>query len=293
MSVMRRLAAFFMMLALLLSSAAGADCDLELDMAELSQGAAGVRTTEEMSLDLAGSAEGALRDAEEMSLDLTDCAEGLVRVRAAESEKKLKLRIGYGDVVLTEDQNTDGAWQEYRLWFGSGIYTFSLYENVSGKMYQKQAEETVEICCDSLSNRLQPNEHVPFSDDAEIVRITDKLCADTDNPEVIFNRICRYMKKHFVFDYITVYKLGKVDHEILPDIDRLLQTGMGVCKDLSAVAVAMLRSQGIPAVLAYGYGDGSPHAWVIADLGGRQVLYDPTAVITGQFFSSYRVMKLF
>lgn len=201
---MRRLAVFFLMLALLLSSAAGAraDCDPELNMAELSRGAARVRTAEEMPRpELAGaaetlkaepenSAEGALQDTEEMSLDLADSSNGLVRVKAEESEKKLKLRIGYGDVVLTEDQNPDGDWQEYRLWFGSGTYTFSLYQNLEGSMYEKLTEMAADIECSGLLNRLLPNEHVPFSADSEIVRIAEELCGDTDNPETVFRRIC-------------------------------------------------------------------------------------------------------
>ena len=90
-----------------------------------------------------------------------------------------------------------------------------------------------------------------------------------------------------------MFQLGRVRQEILPDIDRLLETGMGVCKDVCAAVVAMLRSRGVPSVLAYGYGDGSPHAWVVASLGDRQVRYGPAAVLTGQFFSSYRVMRLY
>lgn len=241
---------------------------------------------------LMSAAEGSFAD-EVLTMDLSDSSRGLVRVRAAEGERKLKLLITYGDTVLTVDQNPDGEWQEHRLWFGSGPYTFSLYEKVRGATYKKLAEETVEITCDSLQNRLLPNEHVSFSADAEIVRIAEELCADTDNPETVFKRICSYTEKNFVFDYITVCKLGREQYEILPDIDRLLQTGMGVCKDLSAAVVAMLRSQGIPSALAYGYGDGSPHAWVIAFLGDSQVTYDPTAVLTGKYVRSYRLMRLY
>ncbi len=229
----------------------------------------------------------------ELELDLSEASRGLVRVRAEAAESMLKLRLSFNDVVLTEDQNQAGEWQEYRLWFGSGPYTFSLYEKVRGATYKKLAEETVEITCASLQNRLLPNEHVSFSADAEIVRIAEELCADTDNPETVFKRICRYAEKHFVFDYITVCKLGREHYEILPDIDRLLQTGMGVCKDLSAAVVAMLRSRGVPSVLAYGYGDGSPHAWVVAEVGGRQVTYDPSAALTGKIVRDYRVMRLY
>ena len=257
MAAEKRIAAFFLMLLVLVNAAAASFAD------------------------------------EALSLDLTASSEGVVRVRAAKSGSKYKLLIAYGNTVLTEDQNPDGEWQEHRLWFGSGAYSFFLYENAYGTMYAKLAEKTVDVDGVSLQNRLQPNEHVPYSADAEIVRVADELCGGTDDPEIMFDRIRRYAEKNFVFDYITVYKLGRVEYEILPDIDRLLQTRMGVCKDLSAAVVAMLRSQGVPSVLAYGYGDGSPHAWVVASLGGRQVLYDPTAVLTGKYVSSYRVMRLY
>ena len=230
---------------------------------------------------------------EALSMDLSDSSEGIVRVRAARSDRRYKLQISYGDTVLTEDQSQDGEWQEHRLWFGSGAYTFTLYENAYGSMYAKLAEKTEDIECDTLRNWLQPNEHVPYSGESEIVRIADEICGDTEDSEALFNRICRYVEKNFVFDYITVHKLGRTEYEILPDIDRLLQTRMGVCKDISAAVVAMLRSQGIPSALAYGYGDGSPHAWVIAFLGDSQVTYDPTAVLTGKYVRSYRLMRLY
>ncbi len=241
---------------------------------------------------LMSAAEGSFAD-EVLTMDLSDSSRGLVRVRAAEGERKLKLLITYGDTVLTVDQNPDGEWQEHRLWFGSGTYMFTLYENAYGTMYAKLAEKTVDIDCAGSQNRLQPNEHVPFSEDSGIVRIAEELCGDTDDSEIMFDRIRGYVEKHFVFDYIAVYKLGRSSTEILPDIDSLLQTGMGVCKDISSAVVAMLRSRGVPSVLVYGYGDGSPHSWVVADLGGRLVRYDPTAVLTGKRVGTYRTMRMY
>ena len=55
---------------------------------------------------------------------------------------------------------------------------------------------------------------------------------------------------------------------------------MGVCQDLSAIMVCMLRTQGIPARLMIGYADKQYHAWVVADVGGEEKFFDPTAALS-------------
>ena len=51
-------------------------------------------------------------------------------------------------------------------------------------------------------------------------------------------------------------------------------------QDLSAVMVCMLRTQGIPARLMIGYADKQYHAWVEADVNGKECFFDPTAALS-------------
>ena len=65
----------------------------------------------------------------------------------------------------------------------------------------------------------------------------------------------------------------------LPDIENCYSTRAGICQDLSAVMVCLLRSGGIPAKLVIGYADDNYHAWVLAYPEGREVFFDPTAAL--------------
>lgn len=64
---------------------------------------------------------------------------------------------------------------------------------------------------------------------------------------------------------------------MLPDIDTCFNKKLGICQDLAAMTVCMLRVQGVPAKLMIGYADRNYHAWVVAIIDGREVFYDPTA----------------
>ena len=68
---------------------------------------------------------------------------------------------------------------------------------------------------------------------------------------------------------------------LLPDIENCFDAKAGVCQDLSAIMVCMLRVQGIPAKLMIGYADKNYHAWVVCDFGGQEHFFDPTAAING------------
>ena len=62
-----------------------------------------------------------------------------------------------------------------------------------------------------------------------------------------------------VYDYICSSisydrdKAASVKSGYLPDPDETLQTGKGICFDYAALAAAMLRSQGIPTKMIFGY----------------------------------------
>ena len=241
----------------------------------------------------ASAAPSSVIEAGPLALDLAGAGEGYVLVKAAPCTSNLKLLISLGDRVATESQNSSGEWQRHNLYFGRGSYIFILCENVSGNKYKKLAELHAGITSDCKDNWLKPNDHVVFDTASRITALADSICSDADSQQTIFRRICSYIERNYAFDYIAGYKIAKLDYEVLPDIDHLLDTRMGICKDLSAAVVAMLRSQGVPTVLAYGFGDGKPHAWVVAEVDGRTKVYDPTAVVTGAKVENYRLLRLY
>ena len=191
-------------------------------------------------------------------------------------KKKLKLRIGIEDQILSYDLNGNGKYELFPLQFGSGRYTVTLYENVIGRQYRNIGTVSMYVQLNSpLSPFLVPNQYVNYGRDSELVTIADELCDGMD-AQSAFNAICHYVKTHFVYDYV---KSITVKPGVLPDIETTMRKHMGICQDLSAVAVAMLRTQGIPAKLVIGYADGQYHAWVTALVDGKTMRFDPTAAL--------------
>ena len=104
----------------------------------------------------------------------------------------------------------------------------------------------------------------------------DSLCAGKSDKEA-FDEVCNFMKTSFVYDFI---KAINVKAGTLPDIDGSYEKKMGVCQDLSAIMVAMLRTQGIPSKLIIGYADSQYHAWTMTTINGEDVFFDPTAALS-------------
>ena len=79
------------------------------------------------------------------------------------------------------------------------------------------------------------------------------------------------MKSHFIYDYI---KAATVKAGTLPDIDGSFAKKAGICQDLSAIMVCMLRTQGIPSRLIIGYADKQYHAWVTTTVEKKEEFFD-------------------
>ena len=210
-----------------------------------------------------------------LKVDISNIKEGyFMACTTTKTTKKLKLRVVKGDQTLTYDLNGNGKMEVFPLQLGNGKYKVSLYENTSGKSYSSAGTANLNV---KLTNEnspfLYPNQYVYYTKKSPVVEKADELC-NGKNEKQAFDAIANYMKTTFVYDFI---KASKIKAGVMPDIEGCMTKRMGICQDLSAIMVAMLRSQGIPAKLMIGYADKNYHAWVIAIIDGKEVFYDPTA----------------
>ena len=117
------------------------------------------------------------------------------------------------------------------------------------------------------------------------------LCEGMTDQVQIYKAVCDYMKSHFAYDYI---KSVSVKAGQLPEIDEAWNKHMGICQDLSAIMVAMLRSQGVPARLMIGTLNATTyHAWVTAVVNGEEKFFDPTAALNAVSNGSYTVERYY
>ena len=57
-------------------------------------------------------------------------------------------------------------------------------------------------------------------------------------------------------------KAATVKSGYLPDLDAVLEEEKGICFDYAALMTGMLRSQGIPCKMVFGYAGTDYHAWI-------------------------------
>jgi Transglutaminase-like enzymes, putative cysteine proteases len=197
----------------------------------------------------------------------------------SKTHKKLKLRVIKDKTTLTYDLDNTGAMEVFPLQLGDGNYQISLYENVSRNSYSAAGTVYLRVRLDDPNSPfLYPNQYVNYSQDSEAITKADELCAGKTQKQA-FDSVCSFMKSNIGYDFV---KALTIKPGVLPDIDGSYSKRMGVCQDLSAIMVCMLRSQGIPAKLIIGYADKNYHAWIAAVINGEEKLYDPTAQIGAQ-----------
>lgn len=233
-----------------------------------------------------------------LSVDCSHSDQGYIMVKSKKSSKKLKVRVTYKDMknknkdkYLNYDLNNDGDYEVFPLQFGDGKYTVVLFEQEKGKVYKDIGTVSLDVKLDNrMSSFLYPNQYVNYDDETPCVVTAGEICEGMTDQAQIYKTICDYVKGHFVYDFI---KSVSVKAGVLPDIDGCWKKHMGICQDLAAMCCAMMRSQGIPAVLVIGTADGDPHSWVTAMVKGEEVSFDPAEVLTNSTHTHKEVERFY
>lgn len=214
-----------------------------------------------------------------LTVDASHADDGYIMARGEGASGKLKLRVSRGEETYTYDINNLGEFETFPLQMGSGGYTVSLFKNLKGNKYSK--EGTVEFSADMPDENaafLYPNQYVNYTPDCPAVALSMQICEGLTTDREKFEAVRGYIKANFLYDYV---KATTVPAGSMPDIDGCLETHMGICQDLTALAACMLRVQGIPAKLVIGYADRSYHAWNNVLIDGEYVMLDVTADLKG------------
>ena len=221
-------------------------------------------------------------------VDASHQEQGYVMCRTSEpTSHRMRVRMTFsGGGQLDYELNTDGSYVVYPLQLGSGTYDFTLYENVKGTKYSVEGKITLMVQLASENAAfLAPNQYVDYVRDTNAVLKSDELATQGD----IFDKVCEFITSEFSYDFV---RAKTISPGALPEIDGCFDNRAGVCQDLSAVMVCMLRVQGIPAKLMIGYADQYYHAWVVA-VDGKEVFYDPTAALGCLKVSRYTIERFY
>lgn len=193
-------------------------------------------------------------------LDLSGSSQGYAAI-AAWSPARLKFQVIKGDSTYTYDIMSDGTPSVFPLQSGDGIYTFRVMENVADSEYaQLYAAEAEVVLEDGFQPFLRPSAYVDYSKDSACVKKAAKLAKKAENDLGVVSAVYQYICDTVTYDHA---KAANVQSGYLPDPDETMETGTGICFDYASLAAAMLRSQGIPTKVIFGYvsPDGLYHAW--------------------------------
>ena len=197
---------------------------------------------------------------ENVKIDLSAVSDGYVAV-SARSAKRLKFQTIFGDVIYNYDISSEGKASIFPLQSGSGSYRFRVLENTADSKYvELYSAECSVMLLDEFQPFLRPNDYVPYEKDSACVKKAKALAGTADDAQGFIEAVRDFVSSNVAYDG---EKAATVQPGYLPDPDETLRTGRGICLDRAALAAAMLRSQGVPTKLVFGYvlPDESYHAW--------------------------------
>ena len=231
---------------------------------------------------------------ETAEIDYSNTAEGYIGVRyTAGGDKKRQLRVtapngvNY-DYVLP----VTGEWLYFPLSAGNGSYTATLYENVAGTKFAKLLGVTFDVKLkDEFSPFLYPNCYVNYSGASKAVKIAAYLAKSAKSQLETIQSVYNYIVTNITYDRKLA---SSVSSSYISDLENVMTVKSGICFDYAALMTAMLRSQGIPTKMVFGYSDKEYHAWVsvytketgwmneVFKFSGTWKLLDPTAASTSK-----------
>lgn len=220
-----------------------------------------------------------------------DC--GYITVEYTEkTDKSIKMQV-CGEELKYTYCIRPGKEAVFPLAEGSGEYTVTLYENITGNKYAA----VISACFraeieDENGIFLYPNCYVGFLPDSAVVEMARFLIKGCGDEIDVVKAIYGFVIENFTYDKEMA---NTVTSSYLPDPDAFLVKKAGICLDYASCMTAMLRSVGIPCKLVTGYTGEAYHAWinvyteedgwidgVIRFNGKDWTLMDPTFASTGK-----------
>jgi transglutaminase-like putative cysteine protease len=197
-------------------------------------------------------------------LDASHTDQGYVMVKYLGQCQNVRVQvIGPGESeTYTYYLETDSSWQVFPLTCGDGSYTVRLLENVEDDSYAIALTQDLDVNIqDEFLPFLYPNRYVNFTATSAAVLLGETIAQGASTDLDVITRIYHYVIENISYD---TAKAENIQYGYIPDVDKTLESGSGICFDYAALMTAMLRSQGIPTKLETGYSGEASHAWLSA-----------------------------
>lgn len=212
---------------------------------------------------------------ENAEVDYGNASDGYISAVYSGGSAMAKLRVKRGDVQYDHDLAAGGKREFFPL-MGSGSYTVKIYEQVSGKNYAEVLSGDFDANVKSETGAyLYPNKYVNFGNGSVCVEKAAEVCAGKSGDVEKIAAVFDYIADSIAYDKQLA---ATVKSGYIPDPDRTIAAGKGICFDYASLFAAMCRSQGIPSRLVIGYAEPNIyHAW-------NEVYTEETGWITPELF---------
>lgn len=193
-------------------------------------------------------------------IDYSNTADGYIMVLFTdETPTRLKAQI-VGPYTTYTYNLFPGEWSVFPITDGNGSYQFKIFENISGNSYYLvlAASQYIELS-DEFAPFIRPNQYVNYGESSAAVAKAQELCKGLDAPLEKVEAIYTYVVNTLSYDY---EKAATVKSGYTPVLDTILETEIGICFDYAALMTGMLRSQGVPCKMVFGYAGNAYHAWI-------------------------------
>ena len=146
---------------------------------------------------------------------------------------------------------------------GQGAYRVTVFEETPILQFAAVASRTFSrVSADELAPFLIPSLYVNYSKDSECAKKAQELFISAGEDRASFiDAVYDYIISNITYDEDFA---SEVPSDYLPDPDKTLLSGRGICLDYASLMAAMLRSCGVPARLITGNFGAYYHAWVSA-----------------------------
>lgn len=193
-------------------------------------------------------------------IDYSNTDQGYVMVKYTGGNSKVKVQV-----ISRNTYNYDlfdSNWTAFPLTDGNGNYTIRVMENISGNRYSMALSASINVQLESsIIPYLYSHQRISFDSNTNCVKKARTLVSgkkkDLDKVEAIYNWVVGYFK----YDH---HKAKTVQPGYIPNLNHIYKIKKGICYDYASTTSAMLRSQGIPTKMVFGYvgKDNEYHAWI-------------------------------
>lgn len=197
---------------------------------------------------------------EPLTLDISNSSQGYMVAVSTAADAKLNIQLTGPDAIVYSYFLEPEESAVIPFTSGDGNYQILCYQQISADNYAALFSQIIEVTLDNpFLPFLYPNQYVDFSPDSEAVQLALTMLPEDTSDVDALAAIYSYVTENITYDY---EKAESVENGYLPDIDKTLQTGTGICFDYAALMTAMLRTRGIPCKLQIGYSSDLKHAWI-------------------------------